>query len=57
MMPPRGTVEATGIAIAPEGPARLFDAFTQANETTTRRYRETGLGLTICEQLVALRAL
>jgi hypothetical protein len=35
----------------------LFDAFAQADETTTRRYGRTGLGLTICAQLVALRAL
>lgn len=44
----------TGIGIAPERHARLFEAYTQADQSTTRRYGGTGLGLTICRELILL---
>ena len=44
----------TGIGIAPEHQARIFEGFTQAEASTTRRFGGTGLGLGISQQLVAL---
>lgn len=48
----RFSVEDSGIGIPPEKQKTLFEAFTQADSSTTRRYGGTGLGLTICRNLV-----
>ncbi|MBL8489042.1 MAG: HAMP domain-containing protein, partial [Rhodocyclaceae bacterium] len=47
----RYSVADTGVGVSPEARARLFSPFTQADNSTTRRFGGTGLGLAIVRQL------
>ncbi|MDF1780127.1 MAG: ATP-binding protein [Alcanivoracaceae bacterium] len=50
----RFEVEDTGVGISTEQMNRIFDVFTQADQSTAREFGGTGLGLAVCKRLVEL---
>ncbi|MGQ9425467.1 ATP-binding protein [Gilvimarinus sp. F26214L] len=48
------SVQDSGIGLSKEQIARVFEPFTQAEDSTTRKYGGTGLGLAICQHLVTI---